>query len=208
MVPTPAAEIPAPVLAARSAALDFLRGAYPDEAPPQDMLWTARTTAPLGLSGVSYYEFASDPWLLAVSAVTVSAQDVLFELNLDNSDTGFSWSGKLDGDYAVFESNLEVSFEALVARDLVLAHVRDRYPVEAPREDVVWMGERVTPEGAVGHEVFQFTADEWSMVVQYDVVRPDQASYHTELARHDEAFVWHGRVDSEGMVHELRPAFQ
>jgi hypothetical protein len=207
-IPTPSADIPAPVVAARSAAFDFLRGVYPDKAPPQDMFWTARATSPADLSGVSYYEFAGDGWLLAVNKATISAQDVLFEMDLDNSETGFSWTGKLDADYAVIESNLDVSVEALVARDLVLAHLRERYAIEAPREAIVWVGERTTPEGAVGHESFQFSSDEWTMVVQYNVVRPDQASYQTELARYDDAFVWRGRVDAEGTVSELLPESQ
>jgi hypothetical protein len=202
-IPTPPADIPAPVLAAKSAAFDFLRATYPDKAPPQDVLWTARTTSPMGLSGVSYYEFASDGWLLAVNEVTISPQDLLYEMDLENSDTGFSWSGKLDTGNAVVESNLDVSVETLVVRDLVLAHVRERYPTEAPREAIVWMGERTTPEGAVGHESFQFTASEWSIAVEYNVERPDQASYDVELARYDEAFVWRGRVDAQGTVQEL-----
>jgi len=203
--PTPPVDVPTAVLAARDAALDFVRAAYPDKAPPQDMLWTARSASPLDLMGVSSYKFADDGWLVTVSEVTISAQDVLFEIDLDHSDSGFRWSGRLDADHAVVESNLDVSVEALVARDLVLAYVRERYPNEAPQEGVVWMGRRTTPEGAVGHETFEFTTNEWSTVVQYDVVRPDQATYRTELARHDEAFVWHGRVDAEGTVHELRP---
>jgi hypothetical protein len=65
------------------------------------------------------------------------------------------------------------------------------------------MGERTTPEGAVGHESYQFTAGEWSMAVEYNVERPDQASYDIELTRYDEGFVWHGRVDAQGTVQEL-----
>jgi hypothetical protein len=207
-IPTPPVDIPAPVLAARDAALEFLRATYPGQAPPQDMLWTAGTTSPVGLSGVSYYEFVSDEWLLTVREITIADQDVLFEVDADKSDTGFRWSGKLDADYAVLESNLAVSVEALVARDLVLAHVRERYPAEAPHESIEWMGERVTPEGAVEHETFQFTANAWTMVVQYNVGRPDQTSYQAELRRNDAAFVWHGRLDAEGTVHELRPSGQ
>jgi hypothetical protein len=208
-IPSPPVDIPAPVLTARNAALDFIRAAYPDQAPSQDMVWIARTASPLDLSGVSYYEFASDGWLLAVNEVIVSAsQGILFEIDLDNLETGFNWSGRLDADYTVIESNLDVSVEALIARDLVLAHVRERYPDKAPHEGIVWMGERTTAEGSAGHESYRFTADEWSMVVQYNVGRPDQASYQTELARNDEAFVWHGRVDAEGTVHELHPVFQ
>jgi hypothetical protein len=207
-IPTPDADIPAAILAARSAALDFVQAAYPDKAPPADMMWAARVMTPMGLSGVSYHEFAGDGWLMAINAVTISVEEVLFEVDLDNEEAGFGWSGKLDADYAVVESNLDVSVGVLIARDLVLAHVRERYPSDAPQETIVWMGERTTPMGSVGHESCRFASDEWSMVVQYEVVRPDEASYHAELARYDEAFVWRGRVDPEGMVHELRPTSQ
>jgi hypothetical protein len=200
--PTPPPDIPATVLSARDAALDHVRLAY--EALPEDINWTGRNTTPPDLSGVSSYEFASDSWLMAIRTPLLALGTVIYEIELSNQDTGFDWTGKLDASYAVLESNLDVAVEVLVVRDIVLSYVRERYPDQAPGENLAWIGERTTPEGSVGHESCRFTADDWTMTVDYDLARPDQVIYRVELRNASSGFVWVGQVHADGTVQELR----
>lgn len=204
--PTPPADIPTTVLGARDAALAFVRLAYANKAPPEDVTWTGRNTTPPDLPGVSSYEFASDSWLMATRTPLLAPDTLIYEIELSNQDTGFDWTGKLDSSYAVLESNLDVAVEVLVVRDIVLSYVRERYSDQAPGEDLAWIGERTTPEGLVGHESCRFTADDWTMTVDYDLARPDQVIYRVELRNSSTGFVWVGQVDAEGTVQELQRA--
>jgi hypothetical protein len=204
--PIPPADVPASVLAARDAALDYLRPAYPDKAPREGINWTGRNTTPPDLPGVSSYEFTGNDWLMTIRTPVVSPDTIIYEMELRNQDIGFRWTGKLDASYAILESNLDVAVEVLVVREIVLSHVREHYPGGAPRENLPWVGERTTPEGSVGHEWCRFTGDDWTMTVDYDVARPDQVIYQIELHDSSTAFVWRGQVDAEGVVHELRAA--
>jgi len=203
---TPPADIPAAVLAARDAALAHLRLAFPDKAPSEGIHWTGRNTTPPDFPGVSSYEFTGDQWLMVIRTPLLSVDTLIYEMELSNQDTGLRWTGKLDASYAVLESNLDVAVEALIVREIILAYVRERYVDQAPGEDLVWVGERTTPEGSVGHESCRFTADDWTMTVDYDLDRPDQVIYSIELRNSGTGFVWRGLVDADGMVQELQPA--
>lgn len=217
----PVVELPPEILAARDVVLVFLRSEYPDKAPPDGIAWTGRDTTPPGVVGVSTYEFTGDGWLMTVAALSISPTEVLYEMGLDNPQTGLHWTGSLDADYNLLGSNLNVPVEVLVTREIVLAYVRENYAAQAPAENLVWIGERTTPSGVVGHETCQFTsvaspagagrstsgetgADDWTMTVDYDLVSPDQVVYEVDLRRASTGFVWRGQVDAEGTVLEHR----
>ncbi len=202
---TPVGEIPTEILSARSAALAFLRNQYPARAPADGVAWVARNTSPPGVVGVPSYEFSSDDWLMTVAALPVSADEIIYETGLMNPQTGLRWMGRLDRSYGLLESSLNVAVEVLVARDLVLAYLREHHAEEAPAKAVVWVGERTTPYGLVGHETCQFTATPagWRMTVDYDVVALAQLVYNVELQA-DTGLMWRGHVDAEGSVFEHR----
>ncbi len=201
---TPPADIPAEVLAARESALAYLGYAYAGEAPLEGITWAGRNTTPQGLVGVSYYEFSGNNWLMSIMVPVVAPDSVIYELELRNQDTGFRWMGKLDMSYAILESNLDVAAEALTVRDTILSHVRENYADQAPAENLVWVGARTTPEGSVGHETCRFTAGDWTMTVDYDLVQPDQMVYQIELHSSSTEFVWCGQLDAEGVILEHR----
>jgi hypothetical protein len=166
--------------------------------------WVGRNTTPPGTPGLSSYEFTGGNWLLTVWIPVLSVQTVIYEMALDNQDTGFRWMGKLREDYTVLESNLNVSFDVLVVRDLVLSYYRENHPADAPQEGLIWVGERTTPEGSVGHEWCQFTADGWSMAVDYEVARPEQVLYNVELRDSDAGVLWRCQVDAQGQILEIQ----
>jgi len=209
---TPAVELPPEILAARDAALVFLRSEYPGRAPAEDVAWVGRDTTPSGVVGVSTYEFTAASWLMTVAALSVSPTEVLYEMGLDNPQTGLHWTGTLDAGRNLLSSNLDVPVEVLVTREIVLAYVRQNYSGQAPAENLVWVGERMTPSGVVGHETCQFTslasagtgADDWTMTVDYDVGSPDQMLHEVDLRHTSTGFVWRGQVDAEGTVLEHR----
>jgi hypothetical protein len=209
---TPLVEIPLEILSARDALLAFLRDRYPDNAPSDAVVWIGRSTAPTGVLGISSYEFTGDGWLMTVAAVSISPAEVQYEMGLEDPQRGLRWTARLDAAYGLLESNLNLAAEVLVVRGIVLAYVRERHAGQAPAEDVVWIGERTTPSGMVGHETCRFvsstsagaTAGSWTMTVEYDLVPPVQVAYRVELQQLDTGFVWRGQVDAEGTVLEHR----
>jgi hypothetical protein len=202
--PTPASDIPAEVVSARDRALSFLQERYLDKAPSASLSWNGENTTPPGISDLSSFSFTGGDWIMSIWVPMVSADTVIYEMDLSNSGTGFQWTGKLSEDYRVLESNLNVAVEALVVREMVLSYRRLSDPQQAPAEDLVWLGERTTPEGSVGYESCQFTAEGWVMVVSYGVARPDQVLYQVELHNSSDASVWRCQVDAQGQVLEIQ----
>jgi hypothetical protein len=205
-VETPVGGIPLEILSARDAALVFLRNQYPARAPVDGVAWIARNTTPPGVVGIPSYEFASDSWLMTVAALPISSANIIYETGLENPQAGLRWTGRLDASYSLLESNLNLAVEVPAVRDLVLAYVRQYHSAQAPAENVVWIGERTTPYGLVGHETCQFTASAagWRMTVDYALVAPAQVVYKVDLSQTDTGFVWRGQVDGEGAVFEHR----
>ncbi len=208
ILPTPTATlpsaIPAEVIAARDAALAFLRIMYPAKAPPEGLSWMGRNTTPPGIVGTSSYEFVSGDWLMWIWVPQVAPGTFLYEMELTNQQALFHWTGTFDARYIVRESNLNVAIEVLIVREIILSHVRRNYPAQAPLENLIWIGERTTPEGAGRHESCRFTAEAWTMAVDYEVTSPEQVVYQVELRNSSTEFVWRGQVDAEGTVLEHR----
>jgi hypothetical protein len=202
--PVPSVSLPIDVLAARDTALAHVQRAYAHTAPPQGLAWLARPTQPLGQGGTSCYELVSGTWLMSMAVPTLAPGQVLYEIGLNNSDTGFQWVGSLNARYEVLQSNLNVAVEALVARDSVLSYLRELHADKAPALNLAWVGQRSTPEGLAGHESCRFNAADWVMTVEYDVLPPDQVSYQVGLYRSDDSFAWRGQVDAQGVVLEER----
>jgi len=202
--PTPPGDIPSGVMAARDTALDYLRQRYPNRVPPPGFTWRGRPTSPQGLVGASTYEFVGERWLMTVLVPLVSPDSMVYEMVLGNEHTGFRWTGKLDGSYRVLESNRNVVPQVLAVRDSILSYIEEYYPYQGPARGLVWVGERTTPEGSVGHESCQFAADDWTMTVDYDLVAPDQMVYHIQLWNTSTGFLCRCLLDAEGVVLEHR----
>ncbi len=134
----------------------------------------------------------------------ISRDVSIYEITLANPETTFRWTSKLTADYALLESNLDVTADVLVVRDIVLSHIKARYSDQGPGHGLTWIGKRTTPEGSVGHESCQFTANAWTMKVAYQPTRADQMSYRVELRSLSNEFLWRGMVDPQGKVKEVR----
>jgi hypothetical protein len=202
--PTPAPDIPAEVAKARDTALSFLQQRYPGTAPAAGLAWAGKNTTPPDMSGVSSYSFSAGDWFLSMWVPMVSAGTSIYEMDLSNPGTGFQWTGKLSQDHQVLESNLNVAVEALVVKEMALAYRRLNRPQDSPADRLVWFGERITPEGSVGHEWCQFATDGWVLTVNYGADRPDQVLYVVELLNTADASVWRCQVDAQGQVLEIQ----
>ena len=195
--------IPEDVVAARDATLTFLRENYAEVAPPAGLQWSGvRTSATL--AGFASYEFTSGAWVMRVWVPTLAQDEVLYEIVLDNEPQGMKWTGRLDGSFGVLEFNLNVDVDVLVVRELVLGYYRDSRADSAPRGELVWLGERVTPEGSIGHEQVEFTSTGWRMQVDYDAGRPDQVSYTVALQNTMSGVEWWCEVTPEGRILEIQ----
>jgi hypothetical protein len=62
--------------------------------------------------------------------------------------------------------------------------------------------EKLTPEGLVGGEEWQYTAGDWTVKVSYGVVAPEWTVYHVSVSNQSTGFQWEGRVDGSGRAPE------
>jgi hypothetical protein len=91
--------------------------------------------------------------------------------------------------------------EVQSARDAALTFVREHFE-EAPTEPLSWVEEKVTAEGLVGGEQWQYTAGDWVVEVSYGVVAPEWTVYHVSVTNEGTGFEWEGRVDGSGRAPE------
>jgi hypothetical protein len=95
---------------------------------------------------------------------------------------------------------------ALSARDQALAFVRDRHGDAAPDAELEWAERRMTPEGMVGAETYQYGAQDWVLTISYPVVQPEMTTYRVVLSNASTGFQWEGEVDAVGNVTEIGEA--
>ena len=202
--PTADPSLPLEVVAARDAGLGAFRMVAPNLAPPADLSWVGRDTTPAGVVAVTSYEFASSGWTISVASLALSSSLVAYEISLDHAQSGLHWAGRLNQALELTESNINVSAEALVARQIALDYLLAHESAQAPPPGLVWSGSRVTNGALPGHETYQFSADKWVMSVDYDLSAPGDVEYELTLTGPENGFLWRGRVDAQGNVLEHR----
>ena len=92
--------------------------------------------------------------------------------------------------------------EPQAARDAALAYVSERFGEQAPAPGMIWTEERITPEGLVGSETLQYTAEDWMVTISYPVVAPEAVVYQVVVANQTTGFQWEGEVDAALQVTE------
>ena len=203
-VQTPDSSLPPEILAARDAGLEALRAITPGLAPPAETAWLGRDTTPAGVVDVTSYEFASSGWAVSVASLSLSPSVVAYELSLDHAQSGLHWAGRLNQSLDLVESNINVSAEALVARQIALDYLAGHDAAHAPPTNLVWFGSRTTTTGLPGRESYQFSAGGWEMLVDYDLGSPNDVVYEIVLFGPGNGFLWRGQVDAQGTVLEHR----
>ncbi len=97
----------------------------------------------------------------------------------------------------------EAPAEALAARDAALDLVSERYGEQAPPSDLTWTETRITPEGLIGAETYQYAAQDWVLTLSYPLAAPEAVVYQVMLSNQAAGFQWEGKVDAEGVVTEV-----
>ena len=203
-VPTPtptevAVEVPADVRSARDAALAYVSERYGEQAPAPDLTWTEESTTPEGLVGWVTYEFRAGDWVVTIGTAVVPPETRRYEVVVENPTTGFWWEGRIDPERHVTEGPEIV----LTARDAALVYISENYPDDSPAPDLAWEGGRTTPEGLVGSESFQYTAEDWVVTISYPVVAPEEVVYQIMVENPATGFQWQGMLDAEGYLIEM-----
>jgi hypothetical protein len=98
-------------------------------------------------------------------------------------------------------SAAEAPAEVQRARDAAVTFVQGHFD-EAPAESLSWVEEKLTPEGLVGGEEWQYTAGDWVVKVSYAIVAPEWTVYHVTVSNKSTGFEWEGRVDGSGSASE------
>ena len=186
------------VTSARDAALAHVREHYADQAPEPGLDWTEGFVTAEGIVGSGTRQYTAGDWLVIVSYPIAQPDLVAYRVVVTDVSTGFRWDGRVDAAGRVTESP-----EAVVsARDIALAHVRERHGEEAPPLELVWEEEPATPEGLVGASAYVYQSAGWVVTVSYPVVRPDLVVYEVVVTSDSTGFRWEGRVDAAGQVSE------
>jgi hypothetical protein len=195
-IPAPA-EAPAEVIAARDAAVVFVRGNF-DQAPEESASWTEESLTPEGVVGGSEWQYTAGDWAVKVSYGVVAPEWTVYHVAVTNESTGFEWEGRVDGSGRVPEA----PESALLARDQALLYVSGQHDQSGLGAGLAWQEERLTPEGIVGGETYQYSAEDWVVTVSYPVVLPENTIYEISVVNQESGFQWAGEVDAQGVITE------
>ena len=98
-----AAEIPPGVVQAHSAALDYLAQRDPDHAPASGLTWTSEVIDTEGMVGAMHFRYSSSPWQMVIVVPVVAPESTIYQVQVTNDETGFTWEGSVDKYGAVIE---------------------------------------------------------------------------------------------------------
>ncbi|MCK4300958.1 MAG: hypothetical protein KAX80_15565 [Planctomycetes bacterium] len=193
-----AVQAPDDVRVALDSALAYVNEHYGEQAPPPGLTWTEEDATPEGLIGWATYKFTAEDWVVTIGHAVVPPQRRVYRTSVSNPTTGFWWEGRIDAQGHVTEGPEIV----LTAHGAALNYISEHYGEQAPGPDLTWEGGRATPEGLIGGETFQYTADDWVVTITYPVVAPENVVYHIVVANPTTGFQWEGELDAERYLTE------
>jgi len=91
---------------------------------------------------------------------------------------------------------------AVEARNAALAHLQTA-SADIPGSDADWQETDTTTPGLIGGVQKQYTTDEWTIGLAYNVVRPDQVVYNIVISSLKHGLHWEGQVKADGTVKEI-----
>jgi hypothetical protein len=197
--PEPEPEAPAPVLAARDAALTYIRGHYED-APAESLSWTEELMTPEDLPGGRIWQYTAEDWVVTISYAVSEPEWLVYWVAVANPSTGLEWEGRVDGSGHVPEA----PEYALGARDAAMRYVTEEYDQPGLGAGLAWEEEPVTPVDMPGGEAYRYTAGDWVVTISYASVPPEQAVYPVSVVNQATGFEWEGEVDAEREITQVR----
>jgi hypothetical protein len=195
-------------LKARDAVLAYLGETYGEQAPPTGLTWKEEQITLEGLAGWEGYRYTSGDWVSVVAYPVVAPEATTYRMSVENPASGFWWEGRVDAQSQVAEGPDAV----LTARDAALSYIAAHYAGKGPGTDPSWRGGRVTPQGLVGTETYEYTSGDWTVTVSYPVVAPEQIVYHIVVSNSATGFRWEGEMDARLVLKQTaaseEPSFQ
>lgn len=96
-------DIPAGVVQAHSAALAYLAQRDPDHAPASGLTWTSEVIDTEGIVGAMHFRYSSSPWQMVIVVPVAAPEQIIYQIQVTNDQTGFRWEGSVDKDGVVIE---------------------------------------------------------------------------------------------------------
>lgn len=188
------------IIAARDAALGFIRQEEPSAALPEKLLWIGENTSPEGLVGSSSYSFTAGDWVVALEYAVVPEPE--YAVSVTNEATGFAWEGMVTSGGRVEPKEAPVSEKALSAHRTLLQHLRAQDGVHLPEDDT-WIAANTTPKGLVDSATYQFISGDWVVTMQC-LMTPGSAC-QVRVWNKGTGYDWEGSVAPSGEVQEAAP---
>ena len=88
------------------------------------------------------------------------------------------------------------------AREAALSYMSIYHAQIAPKGELSWTAENITPAGLVGSNAVRYTAEDWIVTVSYPVVAPEAVIYQVEVTNEGDGIQWQGSVDATGQISE------
>jgi hypothetical protein len=89
-------EPPEDVQSAIDTALAYVRETTPDQAPPADLEWAGQNITPEDLVGAVTFRFRAPDWDMTVTHPVAAPEDMIYRIFIENTATGFKWSGTVN----------------------------------------------------------------------------------------------------------------
>jgi serpin B len=103
----PESEVPIPDPArARDQALAYLVSAHTEAAPAENLAWTEENATAEGQVGASSFVYESGDWVVTVQFPIVAPQATIYQVEIENTATGFRWTGEVNAMGKVTETPL------------------------------------------------------------------------------------------------------
>ena len=196
--PTQVPEEPSEPEMARDAVLAYISERYDEQAPPSGLTWKAERITPEGLVGSETFQYTAKDWVVTITYPVVAPENVVYWIVVENPTAGFHWEGRVGAAGQVAEGSEMV----LTALDAALAYLSEHHAAQAPEPGMKWAGGRATPEGLVGSETYQYTAEDWVITISYPVVAPENVIYKIVVDNPAAGFHWEGELDAERHLKE------
>jgi len=182
--------------------LAFIGEQHSQDAPDSALVWLEERTTPHGLIGAETYRYTSADWVISISYPVLAPGEASYQTVVANSATAFSWQGEVNAAGDVTEFSAGAQDPVLAARDKALAYLEERYAERAPEAGLTWTRRRMTPEGIVGAETYQYRSGFWVVTVSHPVVAPSEVTYRVLVSNDSTGFQWQGEVDATGKVEQ------
>ena len=92
------------LLNALDVALTHARALYGDEAPPAGLPWVGEQITPADLVGADTWRYTAGDWVVTITYPVVPADQMVFNITIQNEKTGFMWQGSVDSNGQVTEA--------------------------------------------------------------------------------------------------------